>query len=113
MIKKQEYFMADLKHVGDADFAAATASGVVLVDFYADWCGPCRMVAPVLEKMAPKLHGKASIVKINTDEATQTAGRLRITSIPTLILYKNGHEVGRVVGVKGESDLMKWVEGHL
>src|SRR5258708_6358169 len=98
--------MAELKHANDDNFSTITASGVVLVDFYADWCGPCRMVAPILEKVAQKLEGKATIVKVNTDEANQTAGKLRITSIPTLILYKNGEEVGRVVGVKDEASLL-------
>lgn len=102
-----------IQHASDADFANKTASGVVLVDFYADWCGPCRMLAPVLEKVAEKLQGKASVLKVNTDEAGQTASGLRITSIPTMIIYKNGKEVSRHVGLKDEKGLLTWVESHL
>lgn len=102
-----------LEHATDADFSAKTAEGVVLVDFYADWCGPCRMLAPILEKAAEKLKGKASVLKVNTDEANQTAGSLRITSIPTMIIYKNGKEVARHVGLKDERALLAWVEGQL
>ena len=106
--------MADnILHATDADFASKTAQGIVLVDFYADWCGPCRMIAPILEKVAVKLNGKATVLKVNTDEAGQSATQLRITSIPTMIIYKEGKEVSRHVGIKDEKGLISWVESHL
>lgn len=102
-----------IDHANDSNFSDKTASGVVLVDFYADWCGPCRMLAPVLEKAAEKLSGKAKVMKVNTDEAGHVASQLRITSIPTMIIYKNGKEVSRHVGLKDERALLSWVEGQL
>jgi thioredoxin 1 len=91
--------------ITDDTFSAATAAGVVLVDFYADWCGPCRMLSPVLERLAKDIQGKAKIVKVDTDKAEKTASAFRITSIPTLILFKDGKEVERVVGLRDEQAL--------
>lgn len=102
----------NIQHASDADFASKTSNGLVLIDFYADWCGPCRMLAPILEKVADRLTGKATVLKVNTDEASQTASSLRITSIPTMIIYKNGKEVARHVGLKDEKGLLSWVESQ-
>lgn len=87
-----------MKHLTDADFSQNIASGVVLVDFYADWCGPCRMLAPILEQVEKEASG-AQIAKVNIDTEQQTASQFQITSVPTMILFKDGKEVGRKVGM--------------
>jgi len=86
-----------------------------LVDFWAPWCGPCLMAAPVLEKLAQMYQGKLKVCKLNVDEARQTAIDYGIMSIPTLNIYKNGEVVDRIIGVTPnyESDLKKKIEPHL
>ncbi|MDR3623786.1 MAG: thioredoxin [Chlamydiales bacterium] len=105
--------MADIEKVTDDNFAASIAAGVVLVDFYADWCGPCRMLAPVIDKVAVAMKGQAKVVKLDTDQAEKTAASLQITSIPTLILFKEGKEVDRVVGLKDEQALLAMIKRAL
>lgn len=70
----------------------------VLVDFYADWCGPCKMIAPLVEEMAVEFEGKAKVLKLNTEEAMDTTQNYGVMSIPTLIFFKDGEEVDRIVG---------------
>ncbi len=84
----------------------------VLVDFWAAWCGPCRMVAPVLEEIAAEYADKLKVVKMDVDE-NETASTLGISSIPTLILYKDGQPVERVVGFQPKQRLMSRLEPHL
>ena len=81
--------------------------GLVLVDFWAPWCGPCRQQSPILEKIAGDSDLKALIVKLNTDESPEIAQKSGIDSIPTLILYKNGQEIERLIGVQPEAVLKK------
>jgi thioredoxin 1 len=75
----------------------------VLVDFWAPWCGPCRMLAPTIEKLAGEFQGRVKVGKMDTDQNVDTPGSLRISSIPTVILFKGGQEVRRLVGVQPES----------
>ncbi|MBX6395151.1 MAG: thioredoxin [Alicyclobacillaceae bacterium] len=103
------------KEVTDATFAAQVeqASGPVLVDFWAPWCGPCRMLAPVLEELEKDLAGKVEIVKVNVDENPSTAGRFGIMSIPTLLLFKNGQVVEQVIGYQNKAQLTATLQPHL
>jgi len=85
----------------------------VLVDFWAEWCGPCRMVSPVLDEIAAEKGSKMKLVKLNVDENTRTAASLGITSIPTMMLYKNGAAVERMVGAQPKQRLLQQIEKHL
>lgn len=78
----------------------------VLVDFYADWCGPCKMMAPIVEKLAEELEGKAKVGKINVDENQDLAMEYNIMSIPTILIFKNGKEEKRIVGVRDKNELL-------
>lgn len=96
----------NIKKLTQETFNAGIESGVVLVDFYADWCGPCRMLAPVLNQVAQEVQDKASIAKIDIDQALQVTEKLQITSVPTLILFKDGKEFKRIVGLR-DADFIK------
>ena len=78
----------------------------VLVDFFADWCGPCKMMAPIVEELATELDGKAKVGKINVDENSDIAVEYNVMSIPTLIVFKNGKEEKRLVGVRDKEELL-------
>lgn len=84
--------------LNDTNFEQEIASGVTLVDFWAPWCGPCRMMAPVIEKVAEEFEGRAKVAKINVDENPSTATRYRIQGIPTMLFFKDGKAVDMVVG---------------
>ena len=92
-------------------FNEAIKFGVTLIDFNAPWCAPCRAQAPILSKIARKFEGKAGIFEINIDENRNIAISLGIRSIPTLILFKNGREIQRFVGVQNEAVLSEAIEG--
>ncbi len=89
-----------IEHLTAQNFAHKTKNGIVLVDFWADWCMPCKMMAPVLNDVAQATDGTASIYKLNVDEQQQVAARYGIRNIPTMILFKDGKEVERIIGVK-------------
>jgi thioredoxin 2 len=82
-------------------------------DFWAPWCGPCRMMAPAFEQAAAQLEPRVQVVKLNTDEAQGIGARLNIRSIPTLALFVNGREVARQAGAMGASDIVRWTQGQL
>lgn len=86
------------------------AKGVVLVDFWAEWCGPCRMLGPVLEELAQDSDVTATIAKLNIDENPETAALLGVRSIPTLMVFKNGEMVDTKVGVQTKSALVEWLK---
>lgn len=98
--------MGQLTMVDDSNFQETVASGVVLVDFFAEWCGPCHMQTPILEALVDELGDTAKIVKLDIDKAQKTTASFQVTSVPTLILLKDGSEVKRVVGVR-DADALK------
>lgn len=102
-----------VKHITDATFnSEVEKEGLVLVDFWAPWCGPCKMLAPVLDELAQADDSKVTIVKSNVDENPETAGKFGVMSIPTLILFKNGQPVDKVVGLQSLASLQTLVERH-
>lgn len=102
--------MATVK-VTDATFEADVlkSSTPVLVDFWAEWCGPCRMVGPALEEISEELSGQLTIAKVNIDDDPEWAGKLNIRSIPTMILFKDGKPVATKLGAEPKSQLKNWV----
>ena len=98
--------------VSDTTFESEVlkATGPVVVDFWAEWCGPCRMIAPALEEIAGTLNGKVNIVKLNVDENPQTAAKYGIQSIPTLMIFKNGQMASRQIGALPKQKLEDWIK---
>lgn len=94
-------------HLNDKNFANVTKTGMVIVDFWAEWCGPCKMIVPTFNEIADEYKGKVRVAKLNVDESRQTAAKFSIRSIPTVIIFKNGKEVKRLVGVKSKSAYLK------
>ena len=82
----------------------------VVVDFWAEWCGPCRMIAPALEEISTEMQGKVKIAKVNVDENQNLAGRYGIRSIPALLAFKGGKHVNTMAGVRPKGDLVKWIQ---
>ena len=97
-------------HATDETFANETSSGVVLVDFWAPWCGPCKMIAPVLEELDSEIGDKVKIVKVDVDENQESAGKFGVMSIPTLIVLKDGELVDKVVGFQPKEALAERLE---
>jgi len=98
---------ANVLNLDDSNFDSEINKGAtpILVDFWAPWCGPCRMIAPVLDKIADAMAGQAIVAKVNVDEAPGVASRFRVSSIPTLLFFKNGEVREQVVGLQSEADL--------
>ena len=107
---RRERNMEDIQVVGSEDFDAVTQSGVVLVDFFASWCRPCRMQTPILEQIAPDFEGRAKIVKVDTDQSQDIAVKFDIQSIPTLFILKNGAKVEQFVGTQQAETLRAALE---
>jgi len=112
--------MADTKtahavhQVTDADFDSIVQGGKpVLVDFWAPWCGPCRIIGPIVEELAPSYQGRAIITKMNVDDNPNVAQRFGVTSIPTLMMFKDGKLVDRAVGAMPKGELQKFIDRNL
>jgi thioredoxin 1 len=100
--------------ITDANFETTVQAGKpVLVDFWAPWCGPCRIVGPIVEELAPSYQGKAVIAKMNVDDNPQVSQRFGVTSIPTLMMFKEGKLVDRVVGAMPKGELRKFIDRNL
>ncbi|MCD0170483.1 thioredoxin [Deinococcus sp. 23YEL01] len=97
----------------DSNFNDEIASGLTLVDFWAPWCGPCRIIAPVIEELAGQYEGRVKIGKVNVDENPVTQGQYRVMSIPTLILFKDGQPVEGVVGAQPKRAFETLLDKHL
>ena len=101
--------------VTDGDFAQEVEQheGVTMVDFWAEWCGPCRMVAPIVEEIAGEYDGRVKVVKLDVDANQDTAVRFNVRSIPSLLFFRNGQRVDTVVGVVPKAHLVEKIEQHL
>ena len=102
-----------VKTFTDGDFDNQTKNGVVLVDFWAEWCGPCRRIAPIVDELAAQFDGRATIGKMNVDENPAVPQRFMVRGIPTLLLFKNGDLKETIVGLKPKEELAQLVEKHL
>ncbi len=102
-----------IKYLDDSNFESVVEKGVTLVDFYADWCGPCRMIAPIIEDLASEMNGKVTVAKLDIESAQNTTAKFNVTSIPTIILFKGGEEVNRVVGVRDKEALIEMINEAL
>jgi thioredoxin 1 len=102
-------------HVGDADFDSAVLSSKepVLVDFWAEWCGPCKMIAPALDELADAYNGRAKIAKVNVDEQRELAAKYHVRSIPMLLVFKNGQIHGQQIGAVGKGQLAQLIDKAL
>ena len=107
--------MSSLKHVTDASFDTDVlqSSVPVLVDFWASWCGPCKMIAPILDELAVDYADKVDIVKVNVDENQESPAKFGIRGIPTLLLFKNGTLMGTKVGAASKSQLAAFIDSHI
>lgn len=107
--------MGNALNFDDKNFQAEVlkATGPVLVDFWAEWCGPCKMLTPIIDQLAVELQGKIKIGKVNVDEAPDLAGHYNVMSIPTLLVFKNGEVVDQIVGAMPKDRLLAKLQPHL
>ena len=102
-----------VKTFTDGNFDAETSKGVVLVDFWAEWCGPCRRLAPTVDALASDFDGRATVAKMNVDENPDVPTRFAIRGIPTLLIFKEGQLAETIVGLAAKEDIAKMIERHL
>ncbi|MDX1584191.1 MAG: thioredoxin [Thermoanaerobaculia bacterium] len=102
-----------MKDLSEADFEDAVAAGPVLIDFSAEWCGPCKALTPVIERVSKDYDGRLSVYKVDVDHAQAVAARNGVMSVPTLVMFRDGRPVDRKIGAIRESDLREMIENHL
>jgi len=102
-----------VKSIGEKDFESETAKGVSLVDFWADWCGPCRMVGPIIERLANRFREKVKFLKVNIDNEPELTNKHGIRAVPTLMIFKDGKSVETIVGVHSEAEMEKTLKKHI
>ena len=104
-----------IKQINDSEFKTEVidSSKPVIVDFWAEWCGPCKTLGPILEKLSDDFHDKVEIKKINIDENPEAPANFGIRSIPTMILFKDGKVVDSKIGVSGEQDIKNWIASNI
>ncbi|QIK69741.1 thioredoxin [Erysipelothrix sp. HDW6C] len=100
-------------HITDQDFDAQIAEGLTFVDFWAEWCGPCRMLGPVIDELATELDGKVKIAKLNIDENRVITEKFGVMSIPTMILFKDGEPVEKIQGFQPKEALKGYLESKI
>ncbi|NGX28580.1 MAG: Thioredoxin [Candidatus Anoxychlamydiales bacterium] len=100
----------NIKELNESNFSKEIEKGIVLVDFFAQWCGPCKMLAPILEELSEEMKDQASFGKIDIDKQVKLASTYQVTSIPTLVLFKDGKEVDRIVGLKDAKALKEFIK---
>ncbi|MCC6145765.1 MAG: thioredoxin [Candidatus Hydrogenedentes bacterium] len=105
--------MGAAKSLTKNSFAETVSSGVTLVDFWAEWCGPCKAIAPVIDQLAVEFEGKATVGKVNVDDDQELAMDFGVQSIPTLLVMKDGKEVNRLIGVKTKTQLAEALNAAL
>lgn len=98
--------------INSENFVEKTSTGVVLVDFYADWCGPCKMIAPILEEIAKEMTD-VTIVKVDVDASGDIAAKYQVQSIPNLVIFKDGNAVDQIVGFTSKNDIVKHLQAQL
>jgi thioredoxin 1 len=102
-----------VKTFTDNNFDDETSKGVVLVDFWAEWCGPCRRLAPTVDALASEYDGRATVAKLNVDENPNVPSRYAVQGIPTLLLFKEGQLAETIVGLRAKEDIAQMIERHL
>jgi thioredoxin 1 len=102
-----------VKTFTDSNFDDETSKGIVLVDFWAEWCGPCRRLAPTVDALATDFDGRATVAKLNIDENPSVPSRFAVRGIPTLLLFKEGQLAETIVGLAAKEDIAKMIEKHL
>jgi thioredoxin 1 len=102
-----------VKTFTDSDFGTSVKSGVVLVDFWAEWCAPCRRLAPTVDQLAEEYNGRLTVAKVNIDENPVTPSQFMVRGIPTLLLFKDGDLKETVVGLAAKDDLARMIDKHL
>jgi len=102
-----------MKEVTESDFDSVTSAGLVLVDFGAEWCGPCKALLPILERFAREFEGKISVISVDIDQSPNVAARHGVMSVPTMLLFRGGRPVERIVGMLSEGALKKKLQPHL